>query len=137
MRTIQIDRLFGASLLTQSAENTTQHIDLVNRGIFFFPVQKLLTFLALSSDHRNRFGRTGQSTQATSCTPLPSLLVSLQRMLSPKIFRIRAYLFRIFDRRDLLKKMSYGNRKPLSNGRQVHALPYIHRLLLEYLFSIA
>src|SRR5690606_32878178 len=106
MRSIQIDGFLRTGLLTKTAENTAQHIDFIYRSIFLFSVKMLFTLLTLGSNHSNGLCRTGQSTQTAVRASLSALLVTLQRMSSPEILRIRPYLFRILYSVILLEKMS-------------------------------
>ena len=69
--------LFGTGFLTQTAEDATQHIDLIDLGVFFFPVQMLFPWLALFGHHGNGFCRTSHRAKPTSRAALGTLFVPL------------------------------------------------------------
>ena len=68
-----------------AAINTTKHVYLVTRSIFFFAVKMLLTRSPLCSYHGYSLGRAGNRAQTTGSATFATGFITFQNMLSPVI----------------------------------------------------
>lgn len=122
----QKDGLFRTSLFTKAAEDAAKHIDLINGGIFLFPVEIQFIFLPLGGYHGNRLGRTGKCAKSAGGTAFPALIIPFQHMHTTIDFRPGFGDFRVLKGRLFTEKMANGYAKSLKNGRQVNTFGKSH-----------
>lgn len=123
------DRFLGTSLFAQAAENTTQHIDLVGRRVFFFAIKMFFSLLPFAGSHRDGFGRAGHRAKTTGCAALGSFVVALQHVLSAPHGAHFALNFRILHRSLLFEEVFDRYHDAAEDGRQIHALCQRHLFL--------
>src|SRR5690606_6761000 len=131
----QVNSLFRASLFAQSAVNTTQHIDFVDFGIFFFAVQMFFFWFTLGSFHRDSFGRARQSTESAGGAAFSTFFVPHQ-CVSPAINRTEwSLLFRITDGNFLFENVFVCSLHSIKNSYHINTLPNIHFFVSNLFFS--
>ena len=72
----QEDGLFRAGFLAITTENATEHVNLINGGIFFLAVKMLFTWFAFSAHHGDGFSRTGYGTQTAGSAAFTPFVIT-------------------------------------------------------------
>ena len=132
----QEDGLFRACFFAKSAEDAAQHVDLINRGIFLFPVEIFFSRFPFGRHHGDGFGRTGNRTKSAGRASFTAFIIPLQHMLSAVDLRKFPFHLGIPDRGLLAEKVAERDPHPVQDGRQIDPFQEGHLFVGNYFWAL-